>query len=46
MKQVQESPQQERIETKGAKPNQASVMFVDLFRRVASESQKEKLTNG
>ena len=46
MKQVHEDPSPTRNESKDGRVNQASVTFVDLFRRVAADSQKEKLTNG
>jgi hypothetical protein len=46
MKHVHEPPLPTRNESREAKVNQASVTFVDLFRRVAADSQKEKLTNG
>ena len=46
MKQVYDSPLPTRIKSKNGKVNKASVTFVDLFRRIAAESQKEKLANG
>jgi hypothetical protein len=46
MKQVNDSPLPTRNESKNDKLNKASVTFVNLFRRIAAESQKEKLTNG
>lgn len=46
MKQVHDPPLPIRSESKDGKANQASVTFVDLFRRVAADSQKEKLNNG
>ena len=46
MKQVHDPPLPTRNEPKDGKVNQASVTFVDLFRRVAADSQKEKLNNG
>jgi len=35
-----------RNESKDDKVNKPSVTFVDLFRRIAADSQKEKLTRG
>jgi len=46
MKQVDDSPLPTRNESKDDKVNKASATFVDLFRRIAADSQKEKLTNG
>ena len=46
MKRVHDSPPPARSESKDGKPNQASVTFVDLFRRIVAESQKEKLNHG
>ena len=46
MKQVHDHPHPARTESKGDKVKQASIAFVDLFRRIAAESQKEKLTHG
>jgi hypothetical protein len=46
MKQVHEPRRPTRIEPKDGKVNKASIAFVDLFRRIAADSQKEKLTNG
>ncbi|HEX9240184.1 MAG TPA: hypothetical protein VF910_05980 [Candidatus Bathyarchaeia archaeon] len=46
MKQVHDSPMPSRNESKDDKVNKASVTFVDLFRRIAADSQKEKLTDG
>jgi len=46
MKQVHDPPLPARNESKDDKANQASIRFVNLFRRVAAESQKEKLTDG
>jgi hypothetical protein len=46
MKQVHEPPQPTRNKSKDDKADQASISFVNLFRRIAAESQKEKLTHG
>jgi len=46
MKQVHDPPPPTRDESKDDKVNQASISFVNLFRRVAAESQKEKLADG
>jgi hypothetical protein len=46
MKQVHDPPPPTRNESKGDKVKQASIAFVDLFRRIAAENQKEKLTHG
>jgi hypothetical protein len=46
MKQVHDHPQPARSETKDDKIRRASIVFVDLFRRIAAENQKEKLTHG
>jgi len=46
MKQVHDPPLQARNEPKDDKANQASLSFVNLFRRVAAENQKERLTHG
>jgi len=46
MKQGRDHPSPTRNESKDDNVNQASVKFVDLFRRIAAEGQKEKLTNG
>jgi hypothetical protein len=46
MKQVHDPPRPTRDESKDDKANQASISFVNLFRRVAAESQKEKLEHG
>ncbi len=46
MKQVHDDPSPTGNECKDGRINKASVTFVDLFRRVAADSQKEKLTNG
>jgi len=44
MKQVNDGPLPVRNEPKSGKPNEASMSFVNLFRRIAAESQKEKVT--
>ena len=46
MKQIHDPPLPTRTESKDGKVNQASSTFIDLFRRVAADSQKEKLNNG
>ena len=46
MKHVDEPPLPTRNESTEPRVHQASVIFVDLFRRVAADSQKEKLNNG
>jgi len=45
MKQIHNSPLPTRNDSKDGKVNKASVTFVDLFRRIAADSQKEKLTH-
>jgi len=44
MKQVNDGPLPVGNEPKSDKPNEASISFVNLFRRIAAESRKEKLT--
>jgi hypothetical protein len=46
MKQVHDSPLPTRNLSKDEKVNEASFTFFDLFRRIAGDSQKEKLANG
>jgi len=45
MKQVNDGPLPVGNEPKSDKPNEASISFVNLFRRIAAESRKEKLTH-
>jgi len=45
MKQVNDGPLPVGNEPKNDKPNEASISFVNLFRRIAAESRKEKLTH-
>jgi hypothetical protein len=46
MKQVHEPLSPTRNEARDGKVNKASIMFVDLFRRIAADSQMEKINNG
>jgi hypothetical protein len=46
MKQVHDPPPQARNQSKDDKPEQGSISFVNLFRRIAAENQKERLTHG
>jgi len=46
MKQVMTLLCHQETSQKDDKVDKASVMFVDLFRRIPADSQKEKLTDG
>jgi hypothetical protein len=46
MKQVHDPPLPARNQSKDDKPDQGSISFVNLFRRIVAENQKEKLTHG
>jgi len=46
MKQVHDPPLPARNQPKDDKTDHGSISFVNLFRRIAAENQKEKLTHG